>query len=164
MADHDTEFSEESLSDLESSSDDYGKTQPKRSPQQRKAPKALEDDDSGISSGESEGSEEDQKPSKVGRAPIFQQRRPEVKPMEPIIVRKRNWKRVTTVDPGETDDQKDLRDSIYKVLLTEKYSEERADLLSQKFINKKYKGSTFSPEDEKELIKVDELFFGTSKK
>ncbi|CAK7994924.1 Hypothetical protein POVR1_LOCUS442 [uncultured virus] len=144
---------------------------------------ARDDDDEGSGSGISSGESSEDVPSrKVGRPrkpvaiPTTQKTEPvgvpsrkplvaepiqrrRLAPPEPVIITRRPYRRQVEIEPGETDDQKDLRDSMYKVLLDAKYDEKKADLISQKFINKKYKGSTFSPEDEKELVKAEELFF-----
>lgn len=117
-----------------------------------------EDEGSGFSSGESS---EDNTPKKVGRAPAATSTRRRAP--EPVVMVRRPFRRLTEIEPGETDDQKTLRESLHKLLLKEKYTEERADLISRKFIAKKYKGSVFSPEDESELKKAEELYFGPTK-
>ena len=143
MSQFDIEYSASSSnSDQESNHED-------RDP--RKEDDDEEDDGSGISS----GSSEEAPPKKVSRVASAAARYRVDE--SPAIVKRRPHERLNETEPGETAAQKAQRDSFYKTLIKENYSNEKADILSMKLINKKYKGAIYSPQEEIEIKKAEDI-------
>lgn len=77
----------------------------------------------------------------------------------PVTIKRRPHERLNEIEPGETTAQKTQRDLFYKTLIKENYSSEKADILSMKLINKKYKGSIYSSQEEIEIKKAEDICF-----